>query len=119
MIAILNKCCEEADDDFKQIFLQAIELSDETITIPRRAARQSNHSNYTTNEPEVFSRQFIYLPYLDGLILQLTERFSVHMQKILKLQLLVSSHIHSATFDDLLPIIEMYDDDDLLQQRRV
>ena len=26
VIAMLNRCCEEADDDFKQIFIQATEL---------------------------------------------------------------------------------------------
>ena len=100
---------EEADDAFKHIFLQATELSGEAI--PRRAARQSNRSNYTTNESEVFHGQSFYLLYLDGLILQLTERLSVHMQKTMKLQLLVLSHIHAATFDELLPIIDMYYDD--------
>ena len=81
VVASLNICCEEADDDFKQIFFQATELSGEAITIPRTASRQSNSSNYTTNEPEVFHRQSFYLPYLDGRILQLTERLSVNIRR--------------------------------------
>ena len=49
VIAILKRCRDEADDDFKKIFLQATKLSGEAIAIPRRAAKQSNRSNYTTN----------------------------------------------------------------------
>ena len=109
--AVLYKCREDSVKDFKSIFERAESLNQEPIQIPRKTGRQTKRANYETDDPETVYRQAIYIPYLDGLLIQMRERFNEHMQTVSKVQHLIPRYVSEATYNDIVPIIDFYSTD--------
>lgn len=101
---VLQRCRGRTDVEFNAVFKQAEELVQEPIRVPRKAGRQ-------IDDPQTYYRQSIFIPYIDGLIQQLNDRFGCHVQRALKLQQLVPSHVPKARFEDLVPTFNDYVDD--------
>lgn len=111
IVCVLQNCREDCDEDFKRIFENTQELCSGTICIPRRAGRQTMRPNYSTDDPEVFYRQAIYLPYLDGLLVDIKSRFSKHVELAARLQHLLPKYVVCAEYKDIRPCLELYKED--------
>lgn len=111
--ALLQECRTKGEQEFRDIFLQAEKIAQGPITIPRKCQTQTQRANFATGNPEEYFRQSIFIPYLDGLIMQLTERFSSHVQRAMKLQRLIPSHLQgqAAAAEELSAIFEDFKDD--------
>jgi Domain of unknown function (DUF4371)/hAT family C-terminal dimerisation region len=108
---MLSRYRQEANTSFHEIFEQAQVLAHEPVTIPRRVGRQTHRANYPTDDAESFYRQAVYIPYLDGLMTQLTERFSIHMQQAIIMQKFVPRFVDSVKYEDIRDVVEQYHDD--------
>lgn len=108
---VLRDCREDCIIDFKTIFEKAESLNGEHLRIPRKVGRQTKRSNYETDDPETFYRQSIYIPYLDGLLTQMKERFNDHMKTVTKVQYLIPRYVSEATYDDIVRLVDFYSTD--------
>lgn len=70
---------ENAEEHFHSI-MQNVEKNVQQINIkiklPRLANNQKNRSNVPCDSPESYYRRSVFIPYLDSLIISLSERFS-------------------------------------------
>ena len=66
------------DKRFKEIYdniMKVANISD-TESVPRTCGRQTVRTNISTNDPVVYYRQSVFIPFLDNGIQRLEERFS-------------------------------------------
>lgn len=82
----------QADIKFNGLFREAVERSQRngfTIVLPRKVGTQVNRDNYSTNDPETFYRQSIYITFLDFVAIQINQRFTKHKTVIKKIQVVL------------------------------
>jgi hypothetical protein len=76
-----------AEKEFGNIFERVKSLAkkiDIAINIPRISKRQTNRCNIQTNNPEIFYRVSVFIPYIDKFINELEERFTNHQSTLTK-----------------------------------
>ena len=77
---------------FRQIWDLALQLAqsvDVTITMPRVIGKQVHRSNVQCTTAEEYYRLNLYVPFLDHVVTQMTERFSAQFDVIRQLSTLV------------------------------
>lgn len=80
---LVKRMRDQADTEFHDLFKSASDVCtdmDVNIIVPRLARRQTNRCNIETDDPEVYFRAAIFVPFLDNFIMQLNERFLAHKQ---------------------------------------
>ena len=102
--------------EFKAIF-QKCELmanfSDASIAVPRTVQRQTMCSNVEHNSPEEYFRRSIFLPFLDGLLQELHDRFQGKSKDWMKAIVLVPSNLQDCDAEAVNTINSFYLDDKL------
>ena len=106
-----NSC----EDSFKPIFTTVQNLRQKLeipLLIPRRVKRQSHRDNYPCDDLESFFRQSIYVPYIEHLLAQLSERFQNQKVRYQSLWSLIPKY--TAAMTSLLQVdnlLELYQQD--------
>ncbi|VVC35783.1 Ribonuclease H-like domain,Domain of unknown function DUF4371 [Cinara cedri] len=74
-----------AEKEFGDIFERVNSLAEKidiAINKPRISKRQTNRCNIQTNDPEIFYRVSVFIPYIDKFINELEERFTNHQSTL-------------------------------------
>ena len=77
--ATLNDVRVNVDKRFKEIYDNIVKLASISGTdpsVPRTCGKQTMRINISTNDPVVYYRQSVFIPFLDNMIKGLEERFS-------------------------------------------
>jgi hypothetical protein len=115
---ILNMLQEErktAEVSFKEIFISAEKLAKATfdmeLKIPRIMLKQTNRSNYQTDSVESYFRSAVFIPCLDTLIQNLSDKFLNENAGILSsFQILLPGFSAIEKVDDLHHLSPYFDD---------
>jgi hypothetical protein len=106
---IIQKFRDNADGEFAEIINEAECLLGEEIQLPRLCGRQRNRTNPGESITALdYYRRTLYLPFLDGIISQLTERFTAHKQTALRLEALLPTNVTGCSFASLQEAIKLY-----------
>ena len=74
---------DSINDIYDEIYQKADDMvSPEEIRMPRIVKHQTMHGNVSTESPKNYYLRNLYYPYVDGVILQLDQRFSGHAQAV-------------------------------------
>ena len=74
-------------------FRPAEGLSGESIPMPRIVNRKAKRANPPDVSPLQFYRRFVFLPFIDTVLEQLSERFRSDLDKCIKLQFLILPYL--------------------------
>ena len=111
---------ENAEDEFHRIFEAAQAMAARVFQIvqidfspPRTASRQTLRSNvvFTATSPEEYWRRAVFLPFVDCLLSQLTDRFQGRNLAIVQGIKLLPQHLDALTDDDEGGILAAFEDD--------
>jgi len=105
-VAVLQQFRE--GDMFDKIFMQATELNNGEITMPRVTARQKNRSNVPANNALEYFKRAYFLPFIDTCLVQLDERFTRHAATACQLSVILPAFLNSGKFEDIVPAVELY-----------
>lgn len=100
-----------ADKYFGEIFEQVKLLTmkmDIEIKMPRISNRQTNRCNINVNNPEVYYRVSIFIPYIDKFINELEERFTNHQTTLLNFHSLFKENGYD---EDFINLTKQYGED--------
>jgi len=81
----LKKIRLNAEKEFGDIFERVKSLTEKVdiaINIPTMSKRQTNKCNIQTDDPEIFYRVSVFIPYIDKFINELEERFTNHQSTL-------------------------------------
>ncbi|XP_075037461.1 52 kDa repressor of the inhibitor of the protein kinase-like [Mixophyes fleayi] len=85
---------EDVENQHTVLFKKAVDLGlqfEVTPSLPRTCGRQTNRNNTSAENPEIYYRRVITIPYLDYLIVELDMRFSDHQTKAMKALTIIPS----------------------------
>ncbi|KAK3917526.1 52 kDa repressor of the inhibitor of the protein kinase [Frankliniella fusca] len=106
LIDVLTKRREKAEEQFKEIWKKIVDLAevvDAHLVLPRRCGRQGNRANYSTDCPETYFRQAVFIPLLDQVLIDIRERFPPSVVDCFQLPLLLPANIVGISASDLEP----------------
>jgi hypothetical protein len=78
------------------------------LTMPRLTGRQSTRDNVPASNPSEYFRRAVWYPYLDAIIMSITDKFSRHHLTVLQLVALVPSVIHQYEWKDIVSAVRFY-----------
>lgn len=78
------------------------------LTMPRLTVRQSTRENVPASNPSEYFRRAVWYPYLDAIIMSITDKFSRHHLTVLQLVALVPSVIHQYEWKDIVSAVLFY-----------
>jgi hypothetical protein len=112
---VLTKWRSTADLVFHDLFCEALKLcivAGTTMGILRRAGYQTMRANYATNSPKDYYRLSIFVPYLDHILTQLTDRFVALKGPCSVIQQLIPAFMPDQPETiDLTSVLEFYNSD--------
>ncbi|XP_060848161.1 52 kDa repressor of the inhibitor of the protein kinase-like [Rhopalosiphum padi] len=76
--------------------------------MPRISKRQTNRCNIQTDDPEIFYRVSVFIPYIDKFINELEERFTNHQSTLTNFHSLFKE---SGYEEDLISLTKQYSED--------
>jgi hypothetical protein len=100
----------ESEQEFSSIFHEANNLCkkfDIMMKIPRLTSRQTLRSNYVTDSPESYFRASIFVPYLDHVIMELSERFEDQRLRCASLWCILPKYLSTSSSESILKLIEV------------
>ena len=100
--------------EFKAIFWKCelmANFSDASIAVPRTVQRQTMRPNVEHNSPEEYFRESIFLPFLDGLLQELHDRFQGKSKDCIKAIVLIPSNLQDYDAEDVNIIYSFYLED--------
>ena len=104
----------DGDVSFGKVFEKVqnvCQLHEIALICPRRATEQIYRENYSTDDVEVYYRQSIYVPYIDHLIMQMTERFADQRIRCQNLWCLIPKYIVTQASVETDYLLELYQQD--------
>ncbi|XP_035660282.1 52 kDa repressor of the inhibitor of the protein kinase-like [Branchiostoma floridae] len=110
----LRSIRERADEEFHQVYLSASEMAQrlgQDMEVPRRCRRQTQRCNVEADTPEVYFRRSIFVPFVDGMVEQLTSRFPQLTAHACRALMLIPSNVHSLQQDHIQQLREYYEPD--------
>ncbi|XP_017461065.1 PREDICTED: 52 kDa repressor of the inhibitor of the protein kinase-like, partial [Rhagoletis zephyria] len=114
IIQSLRDIRESADDFFGQIFSSASNLAkdffDSEIRAPRFVSRQTNRANPQTASSEAYFRITVFLPCIDSLVENFTERFLENEDVLPTFQLLLPGFADVSKADELDNLASYFED---------
>ena len=108
---LLQRKRDNADETFADIWQQAKKLAVEAgteLSIPRQTSRQCHRANIPADNPQEYFRCTVYIPFLDSMLQELTDRFLGHSEAVCHLSAVVPSYTVTYTFSDLIPAVNVY-----------
>ncbi|KAE9525840.1 hypothetical protein AGLY_014066 [Aphis glycines] len=81
VVSILRRLRSNADNEFKQLFLEAQEIAsnlDLTMSIPRLTKHQTKRCSAPSESIEEYYRRSIFIPWVDSFLNSLSDRFLKH-----------------------------------------
>jgi hypothetical protein len=108
---LLLKRRNNAEREFADLWLQIETLAkqaDVSLSIPRQAAHQTKRANIPSNSAVEYFRRSLYIPFLDNIIQELTDRFLGHSSTVFYLNALIPASIKSYSFVDVRRALDMY-----------
>jgi hypothetical protein len=78
------------------------------LTMPRLTGRQSTRDNVPASNPSEYFPRAVWYPYLDAIIMSITDKFSRHHLTVLQLVALVPSVIHQYEWKDIVSAVRFY-----------
>eukprot|EP00731_Ephydatia_muelleri_P027339 Em0019g212a len=87
------------------------ETAGTTISKPRTVKRQTLRGNVDADTPEIDYRQTMYLPFVDGIIQQLSDLFPQLTLRATRGLLLIPSNLEKLTDKSIIDIMEYYEPD--------
>lgn len=106
----LQSLRDNADEQFKQIFSDIVELGKSVnveIQTPRICKRQTFRVNLTSDNPEMYFKRSVFIPFLDFIITSMDTRFNQRLADIMPLEGLIPANFN------------MYDDKSILKAAKV
>jgi len=100
-----------AEKEFGDIFERVKSLAEKIdieINMPRISKRQTNRCNIQTDDPEIFYRVSVFIPYIDKFINELEERFTNHQSTLTNFHSLFKE---SGYEEDLISLTKQYSED--------
>ena len=107
-INVLKEKRQTTDSDMSSIAVEAEKLLGEELKSPRCCKHQIHRSNVSSDSAVQYFSRSVYIPFLDGIISDLSERFAKHNATALRISALIPSHIENHTFADVEPLVEFY-----------
>ena len=101
----------DAETTFAEVWLEATKLVEAAATelsVPRQSSCQQHTANIPANSPQEYFLWSLYIPFLDNMLQQLTDRFLGHNEAVCHLSAAVPSHLVSYSFQDLIPAVHAY-----------
>lgn len=95
-------------DKFDVLFKQLEKQVGSQIDMPRVVSRQVHRSNAPATSALEHYRINLFYPFIDGVVCQLNERFSVHCQQASSLSCLIPAFCHDVQFDSIKDGLNMY-----------
>lgn len=112
VIDALSNLRENSDSSFKAIYDKSNQILNDIggeVTMPRCVKKQKNRDNTQSQSPEEYYKYTIYNPFLDHVIVHLSERFIKHKQIITNLEKVIPSHINVNTLNLSNDFITFYE----------
>jgi hypothetical protein len=101
----------DSDKRFATIFSAAQDLlGEQKICMPRIVGRQIHRSNVPANTPLQYYQRSIFLPFLDGILSQMSTRFCDHEAIVLRLCGLLPRFAQTALYNEIQESVEQYAD---------
>ena len=104
LVGNIIECLEEkrsSDESFDVVWTQSSTMANiigTDLKQPRQVARQRYRVNIDCDSDQEYFKRSVYIPFLDHVISELRERFSVHQQRIVNLCVLIPKCITSYSF---------------------
>ena len=101
----------DAETTFAEVWLEATKLAEVAgtkLSVPRQSSRQQHRANIPANSPQEYFLRTLYIPFLDSVLQQLTDRFLGHNEAVCHLSAVVPSHVVTYSFQDLIPAVNAY-----------
>jgi len=113
VLETLRDARTNAENEFQSLFSSASELIANVggeVKLPRGANREGRGvlSGNDAVTPESFYRVNLFIPFIDNVTVDLTERFTKHRTVILALEKLLPSKVVNVQLDEVLPYVEFY-----------
>ncbi|XP_060878267.1 52 kDa repressor of the inhibitor of the protein kinase-like [Metopolophium dirhodum] len=111
VLAILDEMRENNNKHFSDMFSVAaimMNKNKEEIDFPRFANRQTQRNNVPTNNSEEYYKLNIFLPFLDHIRIQLSDRFQKHKFLIKSLQQIIPSKCIHSTSEEMNDCVQFY-----------
>lgn len=114
IIHSLRRIRETADDFFREIFRSTSQLADDLfdteLRAPRITLRQKNRANPQISSSEEYFRVTIFIPCIDALVQNLTERFLENEDILPSFQLLLPGFADVSKADKLDKLASYFED---------
>lgn len=107
-IDVLKEKRENVDRLMADMKDEAEKLLLEPLEKPRTTGRQRNRANVEAATPEEYFKRSIVIPYLDGIVNDLVDRFQPHNTTAFKISALLPAHLQKHTFSDVEDIVEFF-----------
>lgn len=111
VLGVLDEMRENNKKHFSDMFSVAaimLNKNKEEIDLPRFANKQTHRSNVPTNSSEEYYKLNIFLPFLDHIRTQLSDRFQKHKSLISSLQQIIPSKCIHATNEEINDCVQFY-----------
>ncbi|XP_022177201.1 52 kDa repressor of the inhibitor of the protein kinase-like [Myzus persicae] len=111
VLAILDEMRENNNKHFSDMFSVAaimMNKNKEEIDFPRFANRQTQRNNVPANNSEEYYKLNIFLPFLDHIRIQLSDRFQKHKFLIKSLQQIIPSKCIHSTSEEMNDCVQFY-----------
>lgn len=107
---------DKYESEFHKVFERSSTLTEEVFESiievpPRQAKKQTKRDNHPHNDsPEVYYRRAVFLPALDGLILNLEKRFSQNKDFLSAIEILLPTNCHHDNLGTISKLKVYYED---------
>ena len=92
---------ENPHNIMKEISSDAEKPLHEYLHIVRVSSRQTNRPNVEANTPQEYYTRTILIPFLDGMISDLNDRFSHHSETAMRISALVPAFLSEHAFEEV------------------
>lgn len=110
----LQNLRKDADKQFNSVFTNIIQFGKKInvkICVPRICNRQINRVNIDSENPEIYFKRSIFIPFLDHLIQSMDTRFDNRLACIMPLEGLIPSHFDKYDDETIMEAAKIYSDD--------
>ena len=100
-VSVMQTKRDAPDLLMEEIAADAEALLGEEIKKPRTSSKQTNRPNVEADTAREYYRRTVLIPFLDGIINDLNQRFSPHTEKAMRISALIPAFISKHTFEDV------------------
>lgn len=111
---IFQKMRETSDAKFSEIFKRALDTAKELnieINKPRLGRKQMHRDNTPSESVEDYYRKTVFIPFLDFLVQNMTDRFENHKNIISSLHSILPKNVETSSIENIMQCVEFYSSD--------